>query len=116
MYRISIISICILLFSVYSITELQVGIGQVENLKRYYDPGNRFSFLYPPNWNAITRHLNDSGFTEVNIVNPDSTRMKISIVYTPRDSFLASSSGKPTVPSRALSNLEQELSEEYVFF
>lgn len=111
-----ILSILILVFSVYAICELQAGFAQTNNWKRYNDPGNKFNFLYPVNWNATTRHLDDSGYTEVTLLNPNSLRMKISIVYTPNDSFLRSSSGSPTVPPTALRNLEEEMSEQYLFF
>lgn len=111
-----VFSILILILSVYAIIELQSSFAQIDNWKKYNDPGNKFSFSYPANWNATTRHLDDSGFTEVTLLNPNSTRMKISIVYTPRDALLDSTSGRPTVPSRALTNLEEELSEEYSFF
>jgi hypothetical protein len=102
--------------STYAISHLQIGNGQVENWKSYHDPGNKFNFLHPPNWKVNTRHIDSSGFTEVTLSNPNLTRMKVLVVYTPKDSFLDSPSGNPTIPSRALTNLEQQISEEYVFF
>lgn len=42
--------------------------------------------------------------------------MKISIIYTPEDAFLDSDTGKPVVPSKALTNLEEEISADYIFF
>jgi hypothetical protein len=49
-------------------------------------------------------------------MNPNSTRMKVSVVYNPKDSFLYSNTGKSVVPSRALTNWETEISTDYFFF
>jgi hypothetical protein len=111
-----ILSISTLIFSIYSISHLQLGYGQIVNWKRYYDPGKKFSFLHPPNWVVNTRHVDISGFTEVTLTNPNSTRMKVSVIYTPKDAFLDSNAGKPVVPSKALTNLAEEISADYVFF
>ena len=105
-----------LIFSVYSIGDLQSGTAQIENWKKYDGPGKRFTFLYPPNWMANTTHVDPSGFTEVTLTNPNSTRMKVSVVYTSKDSFLDSNTGKPVLASRALTNLEEEISADYIFF
>ena len=114
---IRILHIAILIFSVYSISHLQLGNAQSENWKRYYDPGKKFTFLYPPNWVVNTTTHNDvTGFTEVILVNPNSTRMKVSVIYTPKDSLLDSNTGKPVVPSRALATLEDQISADYFFF
>jgi hypothetical protein len=88
----------------------------IESWKSYYDPGKRFTFLYPPNWEVNTRHVNASGFTEVTLTNPISTRMKVSVIYTPKDSLLGSNTDKPVVSSRALTNLEEDISADYIFF
>ena len=111
-----IFSISILILSIYSIGHLQSGTGQIVNWKRYNDPGNKFSFLHPPNWIVNTRHVDSSGFTEVTLTNPNSTRMKVSVIYTPKDGFLDSNTVKPVVPSKALTNLEEEISADYIFF
>jgi hypothetical protein len=114
---IRILHIAILIFSVYSISHLQLGNAQIENWKRYYDPGKKFTFLYPPNWVVnSTTHNDINGFTEVILVNPNSTRMKVSVIYTPKDSLLDSNTGKPVVPSRALATLEDQISADYFFF
>jgi len=105
-----------LIFGVYSIGDLQSAIAQIDNWKRYDDPGKRFTFLYPPNWTANSTHVDASGFTEVTLANLDSTRMKVSIIYTPKDGFLDSNTGKPVLASRALTNLEEEISADYIFF
>ena len=112
----TILSLTMLIFSIYSIGDLQSGTAQIENWKKYDGPGKRFTFLYPPNWMANTTHVNTSGLTEVNLANPDSTRMKVSIIYTPKDGFLYSNTGKPVLASRALTNLEEEISADYIFF
>jgi hypothetical protein len=114
---IRILPITILIFSIYSISHLQLGNAQIENWKRYYDPGKKFTFLHPPNWVVNTTTHNDvTGFTEVILVNPNSTRMKVSVFYTPKDSLLDSNTGKPVVPSRALATLEDQISADYFFF
>jgi hypothetical protein len=77
----------LLVFSIYSIIDLQLSAGQVVNWKRYYDPGKKFSFLNPPEWVVNTRHVDTSGFTEVTLTNPNSSRMKVLVVYTPEDAL-----------------------------
>jgi len=114
---IRILPISILIFSIYSISHLHLANAQIENWKRYNDPGQKFTFLYPPNWVVnSTRHDDINGFTEVILTNPNSTRMKVSVIYTPKDSLLDSNTGKPVVPSRALASLEDQISVDYVFF
>ena len=114
---IRILPISILIFSIYSISHLQLGNAQIENWKRYNDPGQKFTFLYPPTWVVnSTRHNDINGFTEVILTNPNSTRMKVSVIYTPKDSLLDSNTGKPVVPSRALASLEDQISVDYFFF
>jgi len=114
---IRILPITILIFSIYSISLLQLGNAQIENWKRYNDPGQKFTFLYPPTWVVnSTRHDNVNGFTEVILKNPNLTRMKVSVIYTPKDSLLESNTGKPVVPSRALATYEDQISVDYSFF
>ena len=116
---IKILLLPLLIFSIYSISHLhlQLGNAQIENWKRYNDPGQKFTFLYPPTWVVnSTRHNNINGFTEVILTNPNSTRMKVSVIYTPEDSLLDSNTGKPVVPSRALASLEDQISVDYFFF
>ncbi|MGB8765697.1 MAG: hypothetical protein WCC79_00075 [Nitrososphaeraceae archaeon] len=114
--RFKIFSISVLIFVICSTSQLQLGNGQIESWKKYDDPGKRFTFLYPPNWVANTNHIDASGFTEVTLTNPNSTRMKVSVVYTSKDSFLDSNTGKPVLASRALTDLEEEISADYIFF
>ena len=114
-----ILLIPLLIFSIYSISHLhlQLGNSQIENWKRYNDPGQKFTFLYPPTWVVnSTRHNDINGFTEVILTNPNSTRMKVSVIYDPSDSLLYSDTGKPVVPSRALANFEDQISVDYFFF
>jgi hypothetical protein len=114
---IKILSTAILIFSIYSVSHLQLGNAQVENWKRYNDPGQKFTFLYPPTWVVnSTTHNDINGFTEVIVTNPNSTRMKVSVIYDPSDSLLYSDTGKPVVPSRALANFEDQISVDYFFF
>jgi hypothetical protein len=114
---IRILPIAILIFSIYSISHLHLGNAQIENWKRYNDLGQKFTFLYPLNWVVnSTRHNNITGFTEVILMNPNSTRMKVSLTYNPKDSLLDSNTGKPVVPSRALTNLEDQISVDYFYF
>jgi hypothetical protein len=42
--------------------------------------------------------------------------MKVLVLYSPKDPLLYSKTGKPVVPSRALTNLENEISTDYFFF
>jgi hypothetical protein len=64
----------------------------------------------------IVRHNDINGFTEVILTNPNSTRMKVTVIYTPKDSLLDSNTGKPVVPSWALASLEDQISVDYFFF
>jgi hypothetical protein len=111
-----ILPIAILIFSIYSISHLQLGNAQIEKWKRYNDPGQKFTFLYPPNWVVNSTHNDVNGITEVILVNPNSTRMRVSVIYNPNDSYLDSKTGKSVVPSRALINWETEVSVDYSFF
>ena len=117
MIGIKILLISLLIFSIYSISHLQLGNAQIENWKTYKDPGQKFTFLYPPTWVVnSTRHDNANGFTEVILTNPNLTRMKVSVIYTPKDSLLDSDTGKIVLPSRALATFEEQISVDYVFF
>jgi hypothetical protein len=114
---IKILPISILIFSIFLSSHSQLSNAQIENWKRYNDPGQKFTFLYPPSWVVnSTRHNDINGFTEVILTNPNSTRMKVSVIYTPKDSLLDSDTGKPVVPSRALASLEDQISVDYFFF
>ena len=111
-----VFSITLLLFSVYSTLHLNSAIAQVDHWKKYSNAAIKFNFFYPPNWSIKTAHDNITGTTEIILVNPNSTRAQISILYNPSEPTLSSKTGKPVVPSRALTNLEIEISVDYVFF
>jgi len=114
---IRVLFISVLILSAYCISYLQLGNAQTENWKRYDDPGRKFTFLYPPTWTVnSTRHDNTNGFTEVILTNPNSTRMKVSVLYTPKDSLLESDTGKTVLPSKALATFEEQISVDYVLF
>ncbi len=107
---IRVLFISVLILSVYWISYLQLGNAQTENWKRFDDPGRKFTFLYPPTWTInSTRHDNINGFTEVILTNPNSTRMKVSVLYTPKDSLLESDTGKTVLPSKALATSRSKL-------
>jgi hypothetical protein len=95
---------------------LQLANAQTQNWKNFNDPGQKFTFLYPPTWIANSTHNNVNGYTEAILVNPNSSRMKVSIIYTPKDSSLFSDSGKPVVLSSALEELMDQISVDYLFF
>ena len=111
-----IFCITILLISVYTAFNLNSAKAQVDNWKKYSDPAQKFNFLYPYNWAIKITHDNITGTTEVILENPNSTRAQVSILYNPNEPTLSSKTGKPVVPSRALTNLENEISVDYVFF
>ena len=50
------------------------------------------------------------------LTNPNSTRMKVSVLYTPKDSLLESDTGKTVLPSKALATFEEQISVDYVLF
>jgi hypothetical protein len=112
----TIFAIFILIFVIYPTNQLQLVNGQIESWKKYEDPGKRFTFFHPPNWVVNTSHVDATGFTEVTLTNPNSTRMKISVVYTPKDSFVYSNIGKPVLAARALTDLEEQIGGDYTFF
>lgn len=90
--------------------------AQLENWKKYLDPGQKFSFSYPSNPVIKSTHDNITGTTEAILSNPNSTRMQISVLYNPNDPLLHSKGGKPVVPSRAITNLQEQIKLEYIFF
>jgi hypothetical protein len=73
-------------------------------------------FLYPDHWFAVDTHDNVTGTTEVKLSDPKSTRLSISVLYSPNDPLFQSKTSKPIVPVRALKNFENEISLDYIFF
>ena len=61
-------------------------------------------------------HDNITGTTEVILENPNSTRAHVSVLYNPNEPTLSSKTSKLVITSRALTNLENEISVDYVFF
>lgn len=110
-----ILCISILLFSVYS-HHLNSTTAQSISWKKYSDPGKKFSFLYPASWLMKSTHDNITGTTEVVLENPNSIRAKVSVLYNPDEQLLKSKTGKPVIPSRALANMEREMSVDHIFF
>ena len=90
--------------------------AQIDNLKKYTDPGQKFMLLYPDHWFAGDTHDNVTGTTELKLRDPNSSRLSISVLYSPNDPLFHSKTGKAIVPVRALKNFENEISADYVFF
>jgi hypothetical protein len=61
-------------------------------------------------------HNDDNGYTEVTLANPRSIRTKVSIMFIPNDPLLVSNTGNPVVVSRALTNLEEDMSSGGDYF
>jgi len=112
----AIITGYILIVSIFCICHLQLGNAQTENWKRYDDPSQKFTFLYPPNWVINSTHNDANGYTEETLTNPNSSRLKVSLIYTPKDSSLHSDAGKPVPLSSALADIEDQLSVDYYYF
>ena len=90
--------------------------AQVDNLKKYIDPGQKFTLLYPDHWLVKDTHDNVTGTTEVKLSEPNSSRLSISVLHSPNDPLFQSKTGKSVVPARALKNFENEISVDYIFF
>jgi len=91
------------------ISSLYSAHAQIDNLKKYIDPGKKFMFLYPNNWFVRGTHDNVTGTTEVKLSDPNT-------LYSPNDPLFDSKTGKSVVPVRALKNFENEISDDFVFF
>ncbi len=91
--------------------------AQIPSWKSYTDPGHKFIFSYPADWQVKGKHDNVTGSSEVILSRANSSRTQVSILYNPNDTLLVNSkTGKPIVPAKALTNLEQQISLDYVFF
>ena len=42
--------------------------AEVENMKKYFDPGQKFSLVYPAHWFARGTHDSITGTTEIKLV------------------------------------------------
>ena len=60
-------------------------------------------------------HDNITGTIEVVLENPNSSRSKVSVLYNPNEELLKSETGKPVIPPRALTDMEKEMSADYIF-
>lgn len=105
-----------MIFSFCIFSSLYSAHAQVENMKKYFDPGQKFTLLYPAHWFARGTHDNVTGTTEIKLSDHDSTRLSISVLYSPNDPLFHSKTGKPVVPARALKNFENEISVDYISF
>jgi len=90
--------------------------AQTDNLKKYTDPGQKFMLLYPDHWFSGDAHDNVTGTTELKLRDPNSSRLSISVLYSPNDPLFHSKTGKAIVPVRALKNFENEISLDYIYF
>jgi len=72
--------------------------------------------LYPTSWLLKSTHDNVTGTIEVVLENPNSSRVKVSVLYNPNEELLKSETGKTVIPPRALTNMEKEMSTDYIFF
>ncbi|MGA9941739.1 MAG: hypothetical protein WBP88_07060 [Nitrososphaeraceae archaeon] len=78
-------------------------------MKMYFDPGQKFSLVYPAHWFARGTHDSITGTTEIKLSDPDSTRLSISVLYSPNDPLFHSKTGKSVVPARASKILKMKL-------
>src|SRR5919198_4881531 len=91
--------------------------AQIPGSKTYFDPGHKFSFTYPLNWQVKGTHDNITGSSQVILSKPNSTRTQVSILYNPNDSLLFNTkTEKPIVLPKALTSLEKQISTDYIFF
>ena len=104
-----IFCISILLFSVCS-NYLNSTTAQSIGWKKYSDPGKKFSFLYPTSWSMKSTHDNVTGTIEVVLENPNTSRLKVSVLYNPNEELLKSQTGNPVIPPKALTKMEKEMS------
>ena len=111
-----VLSIVLMISSSCVFSSLYSAHAQIDDLKKYIDPGQKFMLLYPDHWFAEDTHDNVTGTTELKLRDPNSTRLSISVLYSPNDPLLDSKTGKFVVPLRALKNFENEISLDYVFF
>jgi hypothetical protein len=108
---------CFQLLMLFTFSNIHLTKAQIHGWKKYYDAGHKFNFDYPSNWQVKSRHDKITGSTEVILSKPNSTRTQISILYNPNDTLLFNSkTGKSIVLPKALTNLEKQISTDYIFF
>ena len=92
-------------------------IAQVLSWKKFSESDHKFRFFYPPDWQIRSRHDNITGSSEVILIKPNSSRTQVSILYNQNDALLTNAkTGKPIVLSKALAQLEEQISLDYIFF
>lgn len=107
----------LILVLLYSGSSIQFTKAQNPGWKSYPDPGHKFTFSYPSDWQVKSRHDNITDSSEVILSKPNSIRTQFSILYNTNDTLLFNSkTGKPIVLSKALTNLEKQISLDYIFF
>ena len=107
----------LLLVLLYSYNSIQLTKAQTHGWKAYPDPGHKFSFSYPSDWQVKSKHDNISDSSEVILSKANSTRMQVSILYNANDLLLVNSkTSKPIVVSKALTNLEKQIGLDYMLF
>lgn len=114
--KIELLCAVVLILFAFTISSAQFANAQTENWKKYEDPGKRFSFWYPPTCMLNSTHNDANGYTEVSLTNPNSSRMKVSLIYTPKDSSLRSEADKPVLLSSGLEDLQNQMSVDYYNF
>jgi len=108
---------CFLLLILFTFSNFQLAKAQIPGWKTFYDAGHKFNFNYPSNWQMESSHDKITGSSEVILYKPNSTRTQLSILYNPNDTLLFNSkTGKPIVLRKALTNLEKQISVDYIFF
>jgi hypothetical protein len=108
---------CILLLLLfYSSSSSQLVLAKVPNWKKFSESAHKFRFFYPPDWQIRSRHDNITGSSEIILIKPNSSRTQVSILYNPNDALLTNAkTGKPIIPSKALAQLEEQISLDYIF-
>ena len=101
---------------IFSSSSLYSVHAEVENMKKYFDPGQKFNLVYPAHWFARGTHDRITGTTEIKLSHADSARLSISVLYSPNDPLFHSKTGKSVVPARALKNFENEIGLDYIYF
>lgn len=77
--------------------------AQVLSCKKFSESDHKFRFFYPPDWQIRSRHDDITGSSEVILINPNSGRTQVSILYNPNDALLTNAkTGKPIVPFKSI--------------
>ena len=90
--------------------------AQIDDSKKYIDSWPEIYASIPQPSGCCSTYDNVTGTTELKLRDPNSTRLSISVLYSPNDPLFHSKTSKDIVPVRALKNFENEISLDYVFF